>query len=131
LHRSAIGHVTRPHLAGAARSLDRCVNRRKTLRASSHKDDVTPIFGEAFGDGPADAAACSSNDGDALLYGSILRAALRGEGESYRKRHKAGVHFGRARRARKNSVSSFAHCAARTPPCISTRWFSRRSTGIA
>ena len=35
------------------------------------------------------------------------------------------------RRARKNSRSSLAHAAARTPPCISTRWLRRRSVGIA
>jgi hypothetical protein len=30
---------------------------------------MTAVLGEALGDGSTDAAACSSDDGDALLYG--------------------------------------------------------------
>jgi hypothetical protein len=80
LHGGRIAHVARAHLAGAAGGLDRRVRGGEPVGAAGDEDDVAPVLGEAFRDGAADAAACSGDDGDALLYDSNLRAALGGGG---------------------------------------------------
>jgi hypothetical protein len=49
---------------------------------------MTPILREAFCDGATDAAACSSDDGDALLDDCTLRAADRGGGILQERRSK-------------------------------------------
>jgi hypothetical protein len=41
---------------------------------------MAPVLREAFCDGAADAAACSSDDGDALVYDCTLRAEPVGGG---------------------------------------------------
>ena len=66
LHGSAIGDVTRLDLARPARTLDRSVDGREALGCACDKDDMASVFGKAFCDGAADAAAGSSDDGDAL-----------------------------------------------------------------
>jgi hypothetical protein len=80
LHGGGVGDVAWADLARATRCLDGGVHGRETVGAAGDEDDMTAVLREAFCDGATDAAACSSDDGDALLYDCTLRAANRGGG---------------------------------------------------
>ena len=67
LHGGSVGDVAGAHFAGSTRGLDRRVDGREALGGARHEDDVTAVLGETFCDGPADTAASSGDDGDALV----------------------------------------------------------------
>jgi len=67
LHCGAVGDVARLDLTRSTCGLDGSVDGAKAFSAAGNEDDMASVLGKTLCDGTADAAAGSSDDGDALF----------------------------------------------------------------